>query len=77
MTYGDQTYFLGAVPFCFAPPVPDLAPVDPLEIELYPHMRSITPGEKSTINLRVWNRTFSKIKGSIAGSVSFTQTGQN
>ncbi|MHA1556750.1 MAG: COG1470 family protein, partial [Candidatus Heimdallarchaeota archaeon] len=42
-----------------------LAPVDPLEIELYPHLRSIIPGEKSTINLRAWNRTFSKIKGSI------------
>jgi len=42
-----------------------LAPVDPLEIELYPHLRSIIPGEKSTINLRVWNRTSSKIKGSV------------
>ncbi|MHA1156541.1 MAG: GNAT family N-acetyltransferase, partial [Candidatus Heimdallarchaeota archaeon] len=42
-----------------------LAPVDPLEIKLYPHLRSIIPGEKSTINLRAWNRTYSKIKGSI------------
>ena len=40
-------------------------PVDPLEIEVFPKIRSFVLGEETNLTLRLWNRTSSKLKGFI------------
>ncbi|HUU78043.1 MAG TPA: GNAT family N-acetyltransferase [candidate division Zixibacteria bacterium] len=42
-----------------------LIPVNPLEIEIFPSLRSILPGEETIIPIRMWNRTSEKIKGTL------------